>query len=103
MKANRVKKVAIHLKQDEYEDFIKAYKGTICRSISDYGRNLLLSKPVTVVYRNRSIDDFTETAVKLRKELKILLEKTTLTPTETEWLKHKIVSIEENLIKVTTL
>ncbi|HEY4109780.1 hypothetical protein [Puia sp.] len=103
MKANRVKKVNVNLDITEYEDFIKAFQGTTCRSLSAYGRKLLLAKPVHIIYRNRSLDDFIELAVKLRKDFKILLAKDYLSPLEKETLQQKTNSIEENLINLVNL
>jgi len=100
MKENHVKKVAINLTADEYNVFIRAYEATTYRSLSTYGRKLLLGKPVTTIIRNRSLDDFIELAVKIRKELKLLLGKECFSATEKETLREKINLIEENLIKL---
>ncbi|WP_188934175.1 hypothetical protein [Puia dinghuensis] len=78
------------------------YKATIYKSKASYLRKLVLGQPVAVIYRNRSLDDFIETAVKLRKDLKILLGKETFTTIEKEELKRKMTIIEENLIKIVT-
>jgi hypothetical protein len=103
MKENRVRRVCIYLTEEEYKTLIKAYENTICRNISSYGRKLLLRKPVVAITRNRSIDDFIELGVKLRKELKILLSKDGLTVFEKETAFAKITLIEENLIKLVDL
>jgi len=103
MKENRVKHVCIYFTEEEYKTLIKAVEKTICRNISSYGRKLLLRKPVVTITRNRSIDDFIELGVKLRKELKSLLEKDGLTIIEKETAFAKITLIEENLIKLVDL
>lgn len=98
-----LRQLNISLHQDEYDKFVKAYKNTIHRSKSSYARKLILGKPVTVVYRNRSLDDFIESAVKIRKDLKLLLSKETFTVAEKEELKRKFTIIETNLIKIVDL
>ena len=91
------------MKEAEYQAFMKGYKATVYRSISAYARKLLLGKPVELIYRNRSLDDFIELAVKIRKELKVLLSKETFTPSEKAELKLKMTFIEENLIRIVEL
>lgn len=95
--------INISLKEREYGKFILAYKATAYRSKAAYARKLLLGKPPTVLHRNRSLDEFIETGVQLRKELKLLSAKDTLTTEEKMELRHKLVSIEESLIKIVEL
>lgn len=45
------------------------YKKTTFRCLSEYARNLLLGKPVTVLNRDKSMDDLLEELLLLRKEL----------------------------------
>ena|ERR1700722_6794684 len=103
----RGKKVRMHLDilmlESEYEEFIRAYKTTVCRSKTSYATKLLLSKPVTVLYRNRSLDDFIESAVQLRKELKPIVSKDSLSNLEKNELHGKLDSIEKKLIKIVEL
>ena len=103
MKENHVKKVAVNLTEDEYNAFIRTYEATAYRSLSTYGRKLLLGKPVTTIIRNRSLDDFIELAVKIRKELRLLLSKETLSIEERETLREKITLMEQHLIKLVDL
>ena len=90
MSENRVKTIVVFLTQTEFEVFMKGYEESADRSKSAYGRKLLLGKPVTIKTRNRSVDDFIEIAVKLRKDLKILLSKETFTGQEKEALKKEM-------------
>jgi len=98
-----LRQINISLHQDEYDKFVSSYKNTVYRSKSSYARKLLLGKPVEIKYRNRSLDDFIEWGVKVRKELKLLLAKDSLTVTEKADLQRKVTSIEENLIKLVDL
>jgi len=98
-----LRQINISLQQEEYDKFVNSYKTTVYRSKSSYARKLLLGKPVEIKYRNRSLDDFIEWAVKVRKELKLLLSKESLTATEKMELQRKVTSIEEKLIKLVDL
>jgi hypothetical protein len=103
MSEKKLMQINVSLKEQEYEKFIQAYKVTNYRSKAAYARKLLLGKPATVLYRNRSLDDFIESAVQLRKELKLLISRDTLTALEKDALNQKLISIEESLIKITEL
>ena len=61
--------VAVRLTLDDFKKFEKAWKKTTCRKLSDYHRLLILKKPVTVIYRNQSMDDFMAELIQLRTEL----------------------------------
>jgi hypothetical protein len=98
-----LRQLNISLQESDYEKFVQAFKKTVYRSKSSYARKLLLHKPVALISRNRSLDDFIELGVKLRKELRLLLDKETFSPVEKEALVRKMAVIEENLIKIVTL
>jgi len=71
MESNKYKMriVAVRLTLDDFKKFEKAWKKTTCRKLSDYHRLLILKKPVTVIYRNQSMDDFMAELIRLRAEL----------------------------------
>ena len=93
----------VYLNEGDYNAFDQAYAATSHRSHSSYARALLIARPVRVITRNRSLDDFIETAVKLRKELKLLLSKEVFSREEKAELFGQIASIQENLIKIVDL
>ena len=64
--------LTIRLSRDEEAALLKLSQKTACRSLSEYGRNVLLKEPVTVLHRNASADDFLEEMVDLKKELKAI-------------------------------
>jgi len=66
---NRSKIWPIRLKPGEYEQLEKHFKKTRLRSMSEYARNVLLEKPVTVNYRDKAMDDVLEELILLRQEL----------------------------------
>ena len=56
-------------KQTEYDQLNKRFNNTRFRKLSEYVRSVLLDKPVTVNYRDKSMDDVLEEMVLLRQEL----------------------------------
>lgn len=90
----------IYLSKEDHQVFQERFKNCIYRSKSEYGRKLLLGKPVVTIYRNRSLDDFIEMGSGLRRELRRLFTVGTISHQEKEDLNKKITSIEENLIKL---
>jgi hypothetical protein len=91
------------MKEEEYQKFIKAYQSTVYPSISAYARKQLLRKPVEVIYRNRSLDDFIESSVKIRKDLQLLLARDQFTFMEKAELRSKMIQIEDHLVKIVEL
>ena len=68
-KTNRTRVVTLRLRTDEYEKIEAKFKATTCRKLSDYMRNILLEKKLTVLTRNKSMDDFMAALILLRNEL----------------------------------
>jgi hypothetical protein len=68
-KANRSKRIYIRLTEDEYKILHAGFSKTTFRKFSEYNRNILLEKPVTVFTRNKSYDEFIEELVALKGEL----------------------------------
>ena len=69
MKQNRVKRLTIRFTETEYEQLEKAFKKSTCRQIVAYTRKVLGAKPVTILYRNESLDGLMSELIKLRKDL----------------------------------
>ena len=68
-KVNRTRFVGLRFRGDEYEKLEERRKKTTCTDMSDYMRRILLNKPATGYVRNRSLDEFMEEMIHLRKEL----------------------------------
>ena len=66
---NRTKRIYIRLKPEEYSRIQEKFKKTTCRKLSEDARKVLLDKPLTVTYRNLSLDDFMQEMVRLRTDL----------------------------------
>jgi hypothetical protein len=88
------------LSEKEMEEFNRAYSKTPYRSKSEYSRKMLLGKPVTIFYRNKSLDELIELVIKLRKDLKSLSMAETITAGEREHLLPNVRQIIEQLIKI---
>ena len=68
-RTNRTRVVTLRLTTNEYEKIEAKFKTTTCRKLSDYMRNMLLEKRLTVLIRNKSMDDFMAELILLRNEL----------------------------------
>src|SRR5690606_1039189 len=53
----------------EYKVIHSRFEKSMFRSMSEYRRSVLLKKPVTFVYRNRSMDDVLEELIQIRNDL----------------------------------
>lgn len=65
----RLRRLNIRLTQQEWDKVHQLYTKTICRSISEYARKLLLNQPVKVLYRNQSFDILEEQMIRLIPQL----------------------------------
>ena len=65
----RDKHLNIKLTGEELEKIRNMQISSICQNLSEYGRKKLLDKPVTIKYRNASLDDFVAEMILLRNEL----------------------------------
>lgn len=66
---NRTRIAAIRFTVGEYAVLERRCRATTCRQMSEYLRNCLLHKPVTVKHRDASLDEFMLEFIRLRKEL----------------------------------
>jgi hypothetical protein len=67
--SNRVRVVTMRLTTKEYSIIEAKFKTTTCRKLSEYMRNVLLEKKITVFTRNKSMDDVMTELILLRNEL----------------------------------
>ena len=61
--------ISFRVKAFEYELIEQYCEATTCRSLSEYARKVLLSKPVVVKYRNESADQFLAEMLLFKNEL----------------------------------
>ncbi|UEG54902.1 hypothetical protein LLH06_07980 [Mucilaginibacter daejeonensis] len=66
---NRERKITTRFKPGEFLLIDRRFKKTRFRKMSEYIRCVLLERPVTVNYRDRSMDDMLEELSLLRREL----------------------------------
>jgi acetone carboxylase gamma subunit len=66
---NKTKWLHTRLTEDEYDKLQAQFKKTTCRKLSQYIRNKLFDKHLTVLYRNKSLDDFMAELMPLKKSL----------------------------------
>jgi hypothetical protein len=66
---NRSRYLKIRLKPTEEESLNKRYKKSTFQNLSEYGRAMILGEPVTVVHRDKSMDEVLEELALLRREL----------------------------------
>jgi hypothetical protein len=65
----RTEWLTLRLTKEEYQQLRLLASQTLCPTLSDYGRQLLLREPVHVKWRNQSLDDFVRDMARLRDEL----------------------------------
>jgi hypothetical protein len=65
----RTKWLTIRMTPEEYQQLEALARQTVPPSVSDYGRRVLLGKPVVKRFRNQSLDDFLADMLQLRHEL----------------------------------
>jgi hypothetical protein len=70
--SNRTRIVGLRFTPDEYNKIERKWKSSTCRKLSDYIRKHLFDKPITINYRNQSVDEFMLEIIRLRAELNAL-------------------------------
>jgi hypothetical protein len=65
----RDKWVNTRFNKSEYDSLQTFFRQTTCRDLGDYMRRVALSKPVSIHYRNQSLDDFLADMISLKREL----------------------------------
>lgn len=68
-KSNRTRFIGLRLTDIEYSDLEQRWKASTSRKLSDYIRKCIFRKQIVTTYRNRSLDEFMEEMILLRKEL----------------------------------
>jgi hypothetical protein len=65
----RSRRVITRFKPKEFELLESRFKKTLFRKLSEYIRNVLLERNITVTYRDKAMDDILEELILLRREL----------------------------------
>lgn len=66
------KHLSIYLSESEWQKLQQDLAGSNCWTVSEYGRKVLLKKPVTLFYRDEAVDALVNEAIALRKRLELL-------------------------------
>ena len=66
---NSSRRLITRLKPEEYKVIQERFKKTMFRKMSEYSRNVLLEKKITVTHRDKSMDEILEELIVLRREL----------------------------------
>ena len=69
IESNRTRWMNTRFTPEEYKVIHSRFEKSMFRKMSEYSRSVLLQKPITVTYRDRSMDDVLEELILLRKEL----------------------------------
>jgi hypothetical protein len=69
MDTKRNKFITIYVSAEELNRIRERFSQTACRNMSEYGRQVLLGKPVVVLHRNHSLDQQLHEVIRLRKTL----------------------------------
>jgi len=67
-------RVEFRVKKDDYNKIYSFYSETLCRNLGEYARKILLQKPVVIVYRNQTAEDFLTQMLELKKSLQTALK-----------------------------
>ena len=68
-KLSRSRIIGLRLTLKEYEQIAKRCESSTCKKLSEYVRHIIFNKPITVLQRNQSLDDFMSEMIVLRNEL----------------------------------
>jgi hypothetical protein len=119
-KSNKTQFVGIRFTPEEYEKIDRERKATTCRTSSEYFRKHLLGKPITINYRDQTLDEYLSQIIRLRGELNILIstyneslkmrDSNELIPEYTDWfisseqqrksILYKVDEIKNHILKV---
>ena len=95
----RKKCLIIYVNQDEKNKFKEDRSRSTCRTLSEYGRKLLLGEPITVCYRDQSLDDITENFIQFHGEVEKLQNNGALTDPDKIRLFQQVENIRDMLTK----
>lgn len=112
--------VGLCFTHEQYDQIHNKLKATTCRTLSEYIRNHLIGKPITINYRDQTLDEYLSQIIQLRAELNLLVisyneslkmrGSNELIPEYTDWfisseqqrksILHKVDEIKNNILKI---
>lgn len=66
---SNIRCIYVGFKLEEYAKIELQYKASTCRNKSEYIRNLIYNRPITILNRNQSLDDLIEEITILNNEI----------------------------------
>ena len=66
----RTKWLTVRMTEEEFKVVEERSRQSACGTISEYARQTLMGKPIILRYHNQSLDNFTNSMVPLKKDLK---------------------------------
>lgn len=78
--------------QEEWEQVSNSFNNSTCRTYCEFSRKILLQKPITVFYRDKTLDELLNHVIQLRNEMQAITEKAASGP-----VYDRLVEIFENL------
>lgn len=86
------KNLQVWVSQDQWDKLHQQFKSTTYHGFGEYIRDLLNRKPVTIRYRNQSLDEFLPVALALKNELQSIsrnfsraIQQLNSVPNQAEW------------------
>src|SRR5579872_2178859 len=67
--------LSIRLTEDEYQEVYRYLQQSSCRSLTEYVKKVLTSKPVTVKVRDQSRDEILQQLILVKSRLEALVDK----------------------------
>lgn len=64
--------IHLRLRPEEHEKLMRKYNASTCRKLSEFVRNCIFEKPITMLHRNASLDRGLEELVILQRELRAI-------------------------------
>ncbi len=92
--------ITVYLTPEQHESIRIAAKNSPAGTVTAHARKLLLGKPVTTFFRDRSLDEFIEIAIRMKKDLMMVLEKEGLNEEEKRLLFENVSDIKMLMIKI---
>lgn len=92
MEKTRNKSITICVNAEELSRIRELFSQTACRTMSEYGRQILLRKPVVVLHRNHSLDQQMHEMIRLGKCLEELKQGFDQLLVQSTWYRARIPS-----------
>ena len=88
-------RIVIRLQKNEWEKLERKVVKSTCWTMSMYCRKVLLGQPVTLLYRNQSLDELLGEVIRIRKSLQLLPREDGATGRVLEEIKNCLTKIYE--------